>query len=212
MLLDLWLVRHGQTDWNLEKRIQGWTDVPLNRLGLLQATRIGQSLRHIQFRAVYSSDLARAQMTAAIIHGFVTAPLLVDPMLRERQFGKLEGQIRTNDIHTHRSSVSPHAEHPRLMNATGDGETDEQIRRRSTEFIQSLAHKYRDGNLLCVTHGGWIRALLEAYNVTDFSIQNASVTRLSFTNDEWQVHAINEVGHLDMSTEKNHPPHAKMGG
>ena len=85
----LWLVRHGETDWNADGRFQGWTDVPLNETGRAQAERLGRSLAGHEFDGVWSSDLIRAIETARIAVGEPT----VDRRLRELDFGDLEGSV-----------------------------------------------------------------------------------------------------------------------
>ncbi len=85
----VWLVRHGETDWNTEGRFQGWTDVPLNETGRAQAERLGNVLANTEFDGVWSSDLTRAADTARIAIG----EPVIDQRLRELDFGDLEGAI-----------------------------------------------------------------------------------------------------------------------
>ena len=84
-------IRHGETAWNTESRIQGHTDIPLNDTGLWQAERVAQALLGESLQAVYSSDLQRARTTAEAIAQAQQLTLSLDPGLRERHFGHLEG-------------------------------------------------------------------------------------------------------------------------
>ena len=87
----LYIVRHGETAWNLEQRIQGQLDIPLNDTGRGQAARMAQALAGEGIAAVYSSDLSRAAETAAALAQAAGLPLRTDPSLRERGFGHFEG-------------------------------------------------------------------------------------------------------------------------
>ena len=95
MIMKIFLARHGQTDWNLNNKIQGWTDVPLNKLGLEQAARLGEELKGVEFGQVYSSPLRRATETAEVAletaRAFRGEIELMDE-LKERGFGEFEGR------------------------------------------------------------------------------------------------------------------------
>ena len=87
----LLLARHGETDWNLEHRYQGQTDIPLNAQGRRDAHALAGRLRHSQIHAVYTSDLARARETAEIVAAAAGRPIRIDPRLREMDFATAEG-------------------------------------------------------------------------------------------------------------------------
>ena len=89
--MKLLYVRHGQTDWNLQHRFQGQTDIPLNDAGRAQAEKTAQALKDEHIDVVYVSPLSRAQETAAIINRFHNAPVIVDKRITERYFGPTEG-------------------------------------------------------------------------------------------------------------------------
>ena len=92
-----WLVRHGETNWNVEGRYQGTTDIPLNDRGKSQAESLGQLLaaNGVPFQAVFSSQLSRARETAGIIAGFLDLPVFVDKRLQEIDLGEWEGELFT---------------------------------------------------------------------------------------------------------------------
>src|SRR5690242_8696605 len=87
----LLLVRHGETDWNAEGRLQGQTDRPLNEYGRRQARELAERLAGDGVVAIYASDLSRAKETAEIVGGRLGLPVVVDPDLRERNWGTWEG-------------------------------------------------------------------------------------------------------------------------
>ena len=86
-------LRHGQTDWNLEGRFQGQTDIPLNSTGLSQATDAARRLKHREINRVVSSPLVRALKTAAIVAEEIGLPVHVDTQIRERSFGAFDGLV-----------------------------------------------------------------------------------------------------------------------
>src|SRR5574340_48950 len=93
----LYIVRHGQTEWNVKKLMQGHTDIPLNKEGETQAREMAKKLRRIHFAAAYSSDLLRAKQTAELITLEKKIVVKTTKALRERFYGRLEGKSWAND-------------------------------------------------------------------------------------------------------------------
>jgi len=92
---ELLLVRHGETDWNAAGRLQGHTDRPLSDYGREQARRLAEELVGEEFDAIYASDLARARETAEIVGAQLDLPVVLDPDLREKNWGTWEGLTST---------------------------------------------------------------------------------------------------------------------
>ena len=154
----LTLVRHGQTDWNLQGRIQGSTDIPLNDTGRQQAAAVAERLAAVPFDHVYTSPLSRAVETAEIVAGALALPApLVAVGMREHEFGEAEGLLwdqYVDRFHGRRDDV-PGAESVRQL-------TDRAL--ASLERIDLAARRRsapREESVLVATHGGVIRALLE---------------------------------------------------
>jgi len=152
------LIRHGETDWNLEGRIQGSTDIPLNDTGRTQARAAAAGFAGERFDHVYASPLGRARKTAEIIARGLSLPApLVTVGMREREFGAAEGLLREQyreRFGAHRDDV-PGAETIRELTERALASLeriDLAARRRSAPRVESI--------LVC-THGGVIRALLE---------------------------------------------------
>ncbi|GMA55868.1 hypothetical protein GCM10025858_03710 [Alicyclobacillus sacchari] len=123
--MEIWLVRHGETDWNAQGRVQGWTDVPLNAEGRRQASLLAQCLKSISFEHIYASDLSRALDTARIVADAVGAPVTPLACLREHRFGQAEGLLRQESDR-------------RFPNGAPDREPPEALRSRVTQCLQDI--------------------------------------------------------------------------
>ncbi len=155
----LWLVRHGQTDWNLERRYQGQIDIPLNETGREQARRAAAQLRGRTFDALYASDLARARETAEIIAREVGLPIRPDKRLREISYGDWEGltvdEVAANGGYRDR-------EVSRLLDdwrAPG-GESLGEVADRVWAAVQDIFQAHPGQQVLVVAHGSCLAALL----------------------------------------------------
>jgi broad specificity phosphatase PhoE len=139
------LVRHGETDWNAEGRLQGHTDTLLNEYGRRQAQALAEDLAAETLDAVYASDLARARETAEIIGGRIGLPVALRTDLREKNWGTWEGLTST--------------ERDRVDFA---GETTEAHRERTLRALLQIAEQHPAGHVLVVTHGGSVRRVQAA--------------------------------------------------
>jgi probable phosphoglycerate mutase len=153
------LIRHAQTDWNREKKIQGHSDSPLTADGKKQASSWGQRLLQFPWDRILASDTGRALTTAERINAFLKIPLETDPRLREQDWGQWVGktipQIRT--------------EAPRVLDGQiragwgfcpPGGEDRRKVSARSQKALQEAAGKWPGDNLLVVTHEGVIKSLV----------------------------------------------------
>ena len=142
----LLLVRHGETDWNAEGRLQGHTDRPLSDYGRRQARRLGEELEGEGLEAIYSSDLARAHETAEIVGERLGRPVALDPDLREKDWGTWEG---LNAVERDRVEFV--------------GESTEAHQERMLQALRRIAERHPgDGRVLVVTHGGSMRRVQTA--------------------------------------------------
>ncbi|UOQ89235.1 histidine phosphatase family protein [Agromyces endophyticus] len=158
------LVRHGETDWNVERRIQGRTDIPLNETGRRQAAQVGAELAESTWDAVYASPLSRAAETAELISGALGVPVQghVDA-LAERSYGVLEGLD-----HAGRTAVEAQA-------ATIEGlETRSAVIERSSAALAEIAAAHPGGRVVVVSHGGVIHSLI--LHLSDWTLPGAGYT------------------------------------
>ena len=166
-----YLVRHGETEWNRIRRIQGVSDIPLNDTGRAQAAAVGDILSKHSFDLIVSSPLSRALETARIISRRLGMPLpLVVPDLIERNYGEAEGQTRAELD----SRYPPGSEIP-------GREERASVTARAVRTLQDLAVRHPDSDILAVAHGGLIRSVVDfaAPGVYDEPITNCSVHSFS---------------------------------
>lgn len=156
----IYVVRHGQTDSNLNHKIQGHSETSLNERGKLQAQMVSKKLKSIKFDAVFSSDLLRTRQTAEIITLGRELALKTTQALRERRYGKLEGQSFDvlSKIDEYKRSLS--REKRIAYKPYPDVESDEELITRVITFLRELAVGYAGKTILVVSHGGVMRALL----------------------------------------------------
>jgi len=148
----LCLIRHGQTDWNLEGRYQGQSDVSLNEKGLEQAKSLIEKLNGKTFAAIYSSDLVRARQTAEPIAKMLGIDIQIEPRLREINQGQWEG-VLVEDIKARYAEIwSQRTEDPANVRPPG-GETVREVATRVYTALDDIARRFPTDNVLVVSHG-----------------------------------------------------------
>ncbi len=155
----VYLLRHGETDWNAQGRFQGHTDTPLNARGVAQASAAIAPLRGRGIRQVVSSDLTRARHTAIIVAASLGLPVEVDPELRERRYGVFEGLTWAQIAAQH---PVHHAGWQRDPNhAVPNAEPVDVLRARAWRaFERHARHAQGEDAVLLVSHGGLLRSML----------------------------------------------------
>ena len=197
------LVRHGETDWNVEGRAQGQMHVPLNDKGLAQAEAIAARLRPMRFTDVYASDLRRVTQTAEPIMRGRDVPLVTLPALRERGFGEWEGLTFTEMEARFPERYAALFSGDDTSAAPG-GESERQLYERVAAGVDRLleAHSGDDGNLLVVAHGGSLCAAI----VRLLGLPSGSMERFSSGNCGLSIVTVYEGGFaaLDLLNDRNH--------
>jgi len=198
----LLLVRHGETDWNAGRRIQGQTDVPLNDKGLAQAQAAANYLKPRSITAIYSSDLLRAWRTAEIIGREHPVEIQPDKRLREMHFGIWEGKnivdIREEDPERHERWLTD----PEF--APDGAETVMQMVERIGAFMADIRETHNDEQeVLLVAHGGTLQILvglaigLNPQLRWRFQFANASLTELYLFKNKASIAGLNIKHYLD---------------
>ncbi len=193
-MLELTLIRHGETDYNAERRMQGHLDIPLNERGLWQAKQLAKSLRGRVFDYVYSSDLARAYTTAKTC--FPNSEIITDQRLRERCYGKFEGKVYSDYNEDELKIYKAYKQDPFTNRLTG-GENSYELFARIKEWLSELP---QEGRIIVFTHGGVIRSLLRKANGKNCeigAIENTSINKFRYFDGEIKVLLLNSHQHLD---------------
>jgi broad specificity phosphatase PhoE len=159
-----YIVRHGQTEWNAQGRYQGQKDSPLTELGVQQAKKIAQRFKDHSFDAIFSSDLLRAKRTAEFIALEHDMAVETKAILRERNFGSLEGIVAKEARQKLKESFDKFdiltPEEQFRYKYVPDMESDEELATRFITFLREAAISYAGKTILVVCHGGIMRATL----------------------------------------------------
>ena len=188
---ELILIRHGETVWNSQQRMQGHSNSDLSEEGRAQIESLGQWMKNVSFDHIYSSDSLRARQTAEAITKYSGHTLKIDQRLREKNLGVFEGL-------TTEEAKERHPEIFRLFKTAGsnyvidEGESTQQLLDRALEFIEEIRLMQPDQRVVLVTHGGVVRVLikhtlgLSVGSPTRFLIKNTGLFRLVW-NEKWLV-------------------------
>lgn len=174
------LLRHGQTDWNIDFRLQGTSDIPLNETGLAQARAAAEAISS-QWDVIVSSPLDRAVKTAQIVaERHALGELQIEPLLLERSFGEAEGMLYAEWREKFSDSKVP------------GGESIEELEARCHRLLAHLASKYRGKRVLTVSHGALIRKLLNIASNGQLPregerLGNASMSVLVHDGEVWSI-------------------------
>ena len=142
--MKIYVTRHGQTDWNVQGKTQGRTDIELNEVGIKQAKQTKEELKNVDIDLIICSPLKRAKQTAEIINEGRNIQIIFDNQIIERNFGEFEGKkIKFDEFWDYNA-------HPRYQRA----ETIQEIISRISNFLDKIKGEYKDKNVLLVTHGG----------------------------------------------------------
>ena len=202
----LCIVRHGETAWNAEHRVQGQLDVPLNAIGQAQALAASKILSREKFDAIYSSDLSRARQTAEPTANLLSMPVLLEKDLRERHYGIFERLTYAEvKVRYPEDYARFEAREPEYAFRTGESLRD--FSARSIAVIAKIVNENKDRHILVFTHGGVLDKLyrfitcLPISAPREFGIPNAGLNRIEVTPAGWQIRAWAETAHLERALD-----------
>jgi len=206
-MTEIWFMRHGETDWNVVRRLQGWRDIALNETGRTQAeylgTRLAQAAEHTPFDAAYSSDLQRTMQTLAPAMTHLNMRATLEPGLRERHYGALEG-LAIGEL----ADKAPPEAYASWVNrevdgSVGDGETLRQFHDRVIGTVQAIAARHPDQRVLVMTHGGVLDIILRHAQGTPLGDKqrrtpmfNVSINRVAIGEQGWDIQGWGDVSHM----------------
>lgn len=196
------VLRHGETAWNQDTRIQGHTDIALNETGRWQAKQLAQALAHEPLSAVYASDLCRAFATGQAVAHAQGLEVVVNTGLRERCFGMLEGKTWAEIEAQHPAeAVLWRTRVPHWAPLGGESLVTLQARVLST--LNALAHRHMGEHIALVAHGGVLDAIYRAATGLDlqaprsWQLKNAAINRLLWSPDSLSLVVWGDVAHLE---------------
>jgi probable phosphoglycerate mutase len=202
MTTRLCIVRHGETAWNAEHRVQGQLDVPLNAIGQAQALAASKVLSLEKFDAIYSSDLSRARQTAQPTAGILSMRINLEKELRERHYGIFE-RLTYAEVKERYPEDYARFESRDPDYAFRTGESLQGFAERSVRIMTTLFERHKEQNILVFTHGGVLDKLyrfitgLPLSAARDFGIPNAGLNRIEVTPEGWRIRAWADTAHLD---------------
>lgn len=186
------LVRHGETDWNAQGKIQGTADIPLNKAGARQAAQCGAYLTGADWDLIVTSPLQRARRTAEIINETLGLPLIEMEQFAEKHFGDAEGMT-----YEERALTFPNRFYP-------NQEDNELFAERLAAGLKIINDRFPEQRVLLVSHGGVINAILGELSNGEIGsgktrLLNACLSHIHFDQHNWIIQNYNQVSHLQHS-------------
>lgn len=205
--MKLYLIRHGQTEWNIEGKIQGRTDVPLNETGLYQAQLLSEAMRRHPVSALFSSPLRRAFQTAEIVARGQVLPVIPVEGLKEVDFGLWEGLTWEEIDQNFHEDFIKWDKNPAENTPTG-GEPRKQCRERCREAVERILEESK-GDAAVVAHGGILVFVVDYLlrnqkERQEIIVKNASITTVDYDRETGlgTLLTLNDVSHLENGRER----------
>ena len=195
-------IRHGETAWNVDTRIQGHLDIPLNDIGRWQAARAAEALAGEPIEAVYASDLSRAFETATAVARVAGVEVVPEPGLRERHFGVFQGRTFAEIEAESPDQAMRWRKRDPDFTAEG-GESLNTFRDRVVATVSRLAARHPDALVVLVAHGGVMDVLYRAATgqgvqaPRTWALGNAAINRLLWTPEGLTLVGWSDTGHLE---------------
>lgn len=203
-MLTIYLTRHGLTEWNVNRIMQGWGNGELTEKGINDAKALGSRLADVKLDKVYSSTSKRAYETAQYIIGEREISLIQEDDLREMHFGDWDGRIRDEIEAEYPEEFKIFWETPHLFE-TETGETFEQLKKRAVDVFERIITENPSGTILIVTHSIFLRVLLTYIKDTPLSNVfkatppgNTSLTKIEIREGEMEILYENDMKHVEV--------------
>ncbi len=217
-MTELLLIRHGETAWNRERRMQGHIDIPLSDAGVRQAQALGRALAAERPDAIYASDLGRARATAQPVADAHALPLILRAALRERCYGAFEGLLYDEISQRYPEAFAAWRArelHARFPAGERAAETQQEFHDRAVKAVTDIVTAHPSGKLVVVTHGGVLDCIyrdatgMRIDAERNFGIVNAAINRLQWDGRHFRVLQWSDVSHLEAAgldeIDRSHP-------
>lgn len=203
-MLRLYITRHGETEWNIEKRMQGWKDSNLTPKGVENAIALGNRLKDVDFNCIYSSSSRRAICTAELIRGNRNIRLIPDDNLREINLGEWEGKTFTEVEQCDKQGHKAFWEAPHLY-VPKSGESYFQVRDRIEAVLNKIINENEDGNVLIVTHAVIVKTIMSFFKALPVDklweqpfIHGTSLSIVEINDKEATVILEGDMSHIEV--------------
>lgn len=203
-MLTLYITRHGETEWNIQKKMQGWQDSELTESGIKNAIYLGNSLKKTSVAAVYSSPSNRTQKTTELICGDRMIPIIIDENLKEINMGMWEGKTQSYIQENYPEEFNSFWNAPQNYNPVG-GETFFETLERVREVLNRINSEHNSGNVLIVTHSVVIKCLISIFKNSPIEklwdppyIQDTSLTVVEVHENGYKIILEGDITHKEV--------------
>lgn len=201
-MIRLYLIRHGETEWNMANRYQGKTDIGLSEKGRQQASLLSERMKKIQLDAIYTSDLSRAKDTAMEIAKDQKCKVMEMPQLREIDFGEWEGYTTAQLAEIYGDAFTKYLEEPHKTSFPGEGSFGK-VQLRVDKALKEITDHHQEGNIAVVAHGAVLKiAILSLLRIEfdafkRFWLGNTSITVIDIKENGNVLMSLNDTHHLE---------------
>ena len=204
-MIRLLIVRHGLTEWNIQNRYQGQSDIPLSQIGMSQAGALAARLKTVAIDQIITSDLVRAHATADYINAGRSIPITVDMLMREMNFGVWEGLTFTQAMAQYPVESKRWIDQD-YSSAVAGAETMAQVQSRVQQFLKSIWIPSNNNTTICVVgHAGFFGLMLcealkiDSTNMWKFKFSGASLSEIHLHTGTTVIGLLNDISHYDPS-------------
>ncbi|MBY0757309.1 histidine phosphatase family protein [Clostridium sardiniense] len=201
----IYLTRHGQTEWNLEKRLQGHGNSPLTEFGLNRAKELSERIKDIDIDTIYTSPIERAYKTAQIVKGDKYIEVKVHEGLKEMNFGDYEGKITEEVMKENPDWDISAIMRGNLEMRAPNGETLGEVRERVNSAMRDIIKENEGKNILIVAHGITLKAIMTFFNDQEANnevMEQASLTKVIVDGENFNIEFKNDGSHFTLKEEK----------
>ncbi len=204
-MVTIYLTRHGQTEWNIEKRLQGHGNSPLTDAGIKRAEELSKRLKDIKIECIYTSPIERAYKTASILKGNKEIELITHDGSKEMNFGDFEGKITEEVMQENPDWDINLIMQGNLEMRAPNGETLAEVRERVSKAMDEIIKDNDGKSILIVAHGITLKAIMNYFKDKDVNSEvmgQATLTKVNIDGENFEIEFKNDGSHFTMKEEK----------